>query len=171
MRLASARSKTPPWFPRRATRRPQTRKPPVPHAGSQIVKSGLPRGSGFMHADDGLDEHARREVLAGAFLAFAGGLFEQSLEGRGLHVHVQRRPLRLVDHGDDALEVDRIVEARRGLRRRCRRAARRLRGACAGCRRSDRSASVPDLSLQRSPSRSPSATSTPRSSAILRKSR
>ena len=63
-----------------------------------------------------LDEHARREVLAGAFLPFAGGLFEQALERRALHVHIHRRPVLLVDHGDDALEVDRIVEARRGLR-------------------------------------------------------
>ena len=85
-------------------------------AGSQIVKSGLPRGSGFITRHDGLDQHARREVLAGAFLALAGGLLEQALEGRAFHVDVHRRPLFLVDHGDDALEIDRIVEARRGLR-------------------------------------------------------
>ena len=76
----------------------------------------FPARVGFHHRDDGLDERAGREVLARAFLAFAGGLFEQALEGRALHVHVHRRPVLLVNHGDDALEVDRIVKARRGLR-------------------------------------------------------
>ena len=53
--------------------------------------------------------------MARAFLAFAGGLFEQTLERRALHVHVHRRPILLVNHGDNALEVDGIVKARRGL--------------------------------------------------------
>ena len=52
--------------------------------------------------------------MARAFLAFAGGLFEQALERRALHVHVHRRPFLLVNHGDDALEVDGIVKPRRG---------------------------------------------------------
>lgn len=75
----------------------------------------LPARVGLHHADDGLDEGAGREVLARAFLAFAGGLFEQALERRALHVQVHRRPILLVNHGDDALEVDGIVKARRGL--------------------------------------------------------
>ena len=76
---------------------------------------GLPRGSGFMHAHDGLDQHARREVLARALLAFARRLLQQALEGRALHVHVHGGPLFLVDQGDEPLEVDRVVEARHGL--------------------------------------------------------
>ncbi len=64
-----------------------------------------------------MDERSGREVLARAFLAFARGLFEQALERRALHVHVHRRPVLLVNHGDDALEVDGIVKARRGLRK------------------------------------------------------
>ncbi len=70
---------------------------------------------GFHHADDSLDERAGREVLARAFLTFAGGLFEQALERRALHVHIHRQPIFLVKHGDDALEFDGIVRARRGL--------------------------------------------------------
>ena len=77
----------------------------------------FPARVGFHHPDDGLDERSGREVLARAFLAFARGLFEQALERRALHVHVHRRPVLLVNHGDDALEVDGIVKARRGLRK------------------------------------------------------
>jgi hypothetical protein len=78
-------------------------------------KSGLPARIGLHHRNDGLHERAGCEVLACAFLAFAGGLFEQALERRALHVHVHRGPVLLVNHGDDALEVDGIVKARRGL--------------------------------------------------------
>jgi len=76
----------------------------------------FPARVGLHHPDDGLDEGAGREVLARTFLALAGGLFQQALEGRALHVHVHRGPILLVNHGDDALEVDGIVKARRGLR-------------------------------------------------------
>ena len=55
---------------------------------------------------DGLDERARSEVLARAFIAFAGGL----------HVHIHRGPVILVNHCDEVLEVDGIVEARHGQR-------------------------------------------------------
>ena len=71
---------------------------------------------GLHHADDGLDQHARREVLARAFLAFAGGFFEQAFECCAFDIDIHRRPIFLVDHGDDALEIDGIVKARCGLR-------------------------------------------------------
>jgi len=70
---------------------------------------------GFHHPNDGLDERAGREILARAFLAFAGGLFEQTLEGGAFYVHIHRRPVFLVNHGDDTLEIDGIVKAGRGL--------------------------------------------------------
>jgi hypothetical protein len=99
---------------------------PFPRADEEAARAaggiadaevGLAARVGLHDAADGLDERARGEVLARAFLAFAGGLFEQTFERRPLHVHVHRRPILLVNHGDDALEVDRIVEARRGLRK------------------------------------------------------
>ena len=87
----------------------------MPQAGSQMVKSRLAARVGLHDADDGLDQHPGREVLARALLALAGRLFQQALEGRALHVHVHGGPLFLVDHGDEALEVDRVVEAGHGL--------------------------------------------------------
>jgi len=70
---------------------------------------------GFHDADDGLDQNPRREVLARALLALAGRLFEQALEGRPLHVHVHGGPFFLVDHGDEALQIDGVVESGHGL--------------------------------------------------------
>ena len=66
---------------------------------------------GLHAADHRLDEDARREVLAGALLALAGCLLQQSLEGCGLDVDVEAvhsvssiRPMSL-------LQVDRVGEA------------------------------------------------------------
>ena len=67
---------------------------------------------GLHAADDGLDQDARREVLPRPLLALAGGFFQQSLEGRGLDVDVEGRPLGLVNQAEQLLEIDRIVEAR-----------------------------------------------------------
>jgi hypothetical protein len=83
----------------------------VPQAGSQTAEVARLARVGLHATDDRLDEHARREVLARAFLAFAGGLFEQALERGGLHVHAQLGPLGFVDEADQALEVHGIVEA------------------------------------------------------------
>ncbi len=69
----------------------------MPQAGSQIVKSVVRARVGLHAADDRLDEDARREVLAGALLALAGGLLQQPLVGGGLDVDVERGPLGLVD--------------------------------------------------------------------------
>ena len=142
----------------------------MPQAGSQMVKSVLRSRVGLHAADDGLDQDARREVLPGALLALAGGLLQQPLVGRGLDVDVERGPLGLVDQADELLEVDRVVEAglRLGVdvaedaRALAERAERRRRSGRSGRCRSARAASA---------SRSPSGSSTPRSSAILRKSR
>src|SRR5262249_1158972 len=72
---------------------------------------------GFHDAADGLYERAWSEILAGAFLAFAGGFFEQAFERRAFDIDIHRGPILLIDHGDDALEVDRVIEARCGLRK------------------------------------------------------
>ena len=61
---------------------------------------------GFHDAADGLDEWARGEVLSGAFLAFAGGFFEEAFEGGAFDIDIHGRPILFVDHGDEALEVD-----------------------------------------------------------------
>ena len=64
------------------------------------------------HAHDRFDQHARREVLARAFLSFARGFFEQAFECRAFNIDIHRRPIFLVDHRDDALEIDGIIKAR-----------------------------------------------------------
>ena len=69
---------------------------------------------GLHAADHALDERPRREVLAGALLALAGGLLKQPLEGRGLDVDVERGPLGLVDEADELVQVDRVGEAALG---------------------------------------------------------
>ena len=74
----------------------------MPQAGSQIVKSGLTLGSGFMTCMIELDQHTRSEVLARPLLPFTRRLFQQSLEGRALHVHIQGRPILFIDQVDDA---------------------------------------------------------------------
>ena len=68
------------------------------------------------HAYDRFNQNARRKVLAGAFLSFARGFLEQAFECRAFNIDIHRRPIFLVDHRDDALEIDRIVKARRRLR-------------------------------------------------------
>jgi len=67
------------------------------------------------HADDGLDEDARGEVLACALFAFARSLFEQALERRAFDIDVHGGPVFLVDHRNDAFEVDRVIKARSSL--------------------------------------------------------
>jgi hypothetical protein len=61
--------------------------------------------------DDGLDQDAGGEVLAGALLAFGCGFLEEALVGGGLDVDAEGDPLGFVDQGDELLEVDRVVEA------------------------------------------------------------
>ena len=79
------------------------------------LELGPPARVGLHHAADGLNQRTRGEILPRPLLALAGGLFEQALERRALHVHVHGRPILFVDHRDDALEVDGVVEARHGL--------------------------------------------------------
>ena len=71
---------------------------------------------GLHHAHDRFDQHTGSKVLPRAFLSFARRFFQQTFESRALHIHIHCRPILLVDHGDDALEIDRIVKARRRLR-------------------------------------------------------
>ena len=64
------------------------------------------------HIHDGLDQSARREVLAGAALHVAGVLFQQPLVGVALHVHAQRGPCLAVDQvGDQALQLCGVLDA------------------------------------------------------------
>jgi len=70
---------------------------------------------GLHQPDDRLDQDAGREVLAGAFLPFTGGLFEQAFERGALHVHIHRGPVFLVDHRKHAFQVNRVVESGRSL--------------------------------------------------------
>ena len=58
----------------------------------------------------------RSEVLAGAFLPFARRFLQQTFKCSALDIDIHRRPIFLVDHCDDALEIYRIVEARCCLR-------------------------------------------------------
>lgn len=66
---------------------------------------------GFHAADDGLDQDARREILAGAFLPFAGGFFEQALIRLRLYVHIKAGPIGFRNETDQTLEINGIVEA------------------------------------------------------------
>ncbi|OQA05563.1 MAG: Chorismate synthase [bacterium ADurb.Bin374] len=75
----------------------------------------LPARVWFHNTYNRLDERARREILAGPLLPFGCGLFQQPLERLALHVDVERSPLLLVDHGNELLEVDGIVEPGHGL--------------------------------------------------------
>ncbi len=68
---------------------------------------------GFHHAHDRFNQHARSKVLARAFLSFARRFFQQTFERRAFNIDIHRRPILFVDHRDDALEIDRIVKARR----------------------------------------------------------
>ena len=84
--------------------------PPLPTAGSQMVKSACPRVG--LHAPTyGLDEDPGREVLARALFPLCGGLLQEPLVCGGLHVDVERGPLGLVDERDELLQIDRVVEA------------------------------------------------------------
>jgi hypothetical protein len=65
---------------------------------------------------DGLDKDARREILPCAFLALACCLLQKAFKGGAFHVDIEGGPFFLINHGNDALEVDGIVEARHALR-------------------------------------------------------
>ncbi|OPZ95350.1 MAG: hypothetical protein BWY71_02266 [Planctomycetes bacterium ADurb.Bin412] len=65
---------------------------------------------GLHQPDHRLDEYAGGKILARAFFPFTGRLFQQPLEGVGLDIDPQAGPVFRIDHGDDLLEADRIVE-------------------------------------------------------------
>src|SRR5665811_2177118 len=70
-------------------------------------------------AFEGLLEKAASEgkkgaVLTCAFLAFAGRLLKETLEGFSFDVYAELGPLRLVDQANELLEIDRVGEARLG---------------------------------------------------------
>src|SRR5207237_2417517 len=67
---------------------------------------------GFKTAHNRFDQHAWREVLARALLAFAGGLFQQAFKCFGFDINVERSPFSLVNQFEHALEIDRVTEAR-----------------------------------------------------------
>lgn len=53
--------------------------------------------------------------MTSALFPFAGSFLQQAFECSALHINIHSGPLLFVDHRDDPLEVDRVVEARRGL--------------------------------------------------------
>ena len=75
-------------------------------------KFGMGAGIGFHAADDGLDQQAGGEILTRAFLTLIGGLLQESLEGGGLDIHIQRGPFRLVDQANQFFQVNWIAEPR-----------------------------------------------------------
>ena len=140
----------------------------MPQAGSQMVKSRWARGSGFMHAHDGLDEDARREVLPGALLAFARRLFEQPSKASAF------TSMSSAVHSVSSIRLISFLRLTGLLKRDCAPAkmSPRMpvclpsvrRSRCSG--RSGRCRSARAASARRT-----LGSSTPRSSAILRKSR
>ena len=58
-------------------------------------------GTGAHAVDDGVDERARGEVLAGAALGVLGVLLQQALVGVALDVDIEREPALAVDEVDD----------------------------------------------------------------------
>jgi hypothetical protein len=73
-------------------------------------------GVGLHAPHDGLDQHARREILTGSLLPLARRLFEKPLERKALDVHVERRPFGLVDHAEQFFQVHGIVKTGLGTR-------------------------------------------------------
>jgi hypothetical protein len=68
-------------------------------------------GPGRHDLDDGGDERAGGEVLAGAALHVSGVFFEQALVGVALHIGVEHRPRFLVNEVDDeAAELGRVLD-------------------------------------------------------------
>ena len=84
----------------------------MPQAGSQIVKSAFARGSGFMQRTIGLDQQARREVLAGPFLPSLAAFSSRPSKASAFTSTPSVGPLGLVDQADEPLQVDRVVEPR-----------------------------------------------------------
>ena len=72
-------------------------------------------GLGGHDIDDGADEWAGGEVLAGSLVRRAGGLFEQAFVDGALDVHVHAGPILIADHLDHALEVGRVGDLVLGL--------------------------------------------------------
>ena len=97
----SSRSNAPPRSGPSATRRRRRGSRRCRRPGRRSRSPCCTRGSGLMQRTMRLDEEARREVLAGALLALAGGLLEQTFERGGLDVDVERGPLGLVDQADE----------------------------------------------------------------------
>ena len=142
----------------------------MPTAGSQMVKSLRGRGSGFITSQ--MDWISGRGVkyCPAPFLPSLAAFSKQALERLGLHVLVERGPLGLVDQGDELLQVDRVVKPGHRLGEDVAEDAGLLAeraehvGVVVGQGRAA-------LRPQAPATRSPSGSSTPRSSAILRNSR
>src|SRR5206468_3998307 len=66
---------------------------------------------GFHHAHKRFNQNSRCKVLAGAFLPFACRLLEQAFERSAFDIDIHRRPIFLVNHRDDPLEIDWVVKA------------------------------------------------------------
>src|ERR1700751_331891 len=115
MRFASDRSKTPPETSGETSHSyALTRNPPVPHAGSEILKSGLPRGSGFITR---MIESMRTRGVKYWPAPFLPSLaaFSSNPSNAAFNVHIHRRPVLFVDHCDDTFEVYRVIATRSRL--------------------------------------------------------
>ena len=78
------------------------------------VAYDLPR-LGLHDVDDGADEGAGREVLSCPHVGGAGSFFEKAFVDVSLDVHVHSRPVGIIDHRDDALEVGMVRHLVLGL--------------------------------------------------------
>ena len=75
--------------------------------------SGIAHGfadSRTRHIDHRLDERTGREVLACARLLVLAVLFEDAFVDGTLHVAIEVEPVLLVDHRDDLLQIDGLVD-------------------------------------------------------------
>ena len=79
----------------------------MPHAGSADGLAWLRAH----HVHDGLDERARRKVLACARFDVLRVLFQQALIDFALDVNVQPRPRFAVNHLDEAAQLGRVLDA------------------------------------------------------------
>ena len=75
-------------------------------AAGGVADGDVAARRGIDHLDDGLDQRARGEILAGAGLHFLRIALQQFLVDRAFHV----QPERLVDELNEALEAGRVLD-------------------------------------------------------------
>ena len=72
-------------------------------------------GVWFHDAHNGFDEDTRGKILTRPFLAFARRSFQETFKSRSFDVHIHGGPFFLVNHGDDPLQINGVIEARHRL--------------------------------------------------------